>query len=424
MKNFDINTISSILNFNKRLNNEETLQEQMNKIEELYPNCFEDVEFAKYIGEHKSELGDLHLDHLLNFFKKDSKEVIISYCDYHEFSGISQQINIKLENEIMESLSNEEYEELGLSDDVWIDYNAALMPRVQGEKNNVEGFRIEIMENEYDEEGLNPQPFSSPVGIFVPLDNFEDARIDHWNEAYMEENKDWEERLKPILEAVKNQRFKSMREVYQEVQYEQNKEFLDNNIEKVIEIGNAILEKNPTDRSEEVEKELDSLYSAVDSYIVEYGEEVSGKQYGEKFETKRLFNMENENTPVVISSIAYYMDFNSETRQYQEDYSEVWNYYDKDGQPDSTYSMSNHYFPSNENIKQYIDTEHISFDITSIQQILEKYKELAKENAEKHTISEIEATVADRNIGDINKVISEITEDSKDKKRDGQSRGE
>ena len=86
--------------------------------------------------------------------------------------------------------------------------------------------------------------------------------------------------------------------------------------------------------------------------------------------------------------------------------------------------MSNHYFPSNENIKQYIDTEHISFDITSIQQILEKYKELAKENAEKHTISEIEATVADRNIGDINKVISEITEDSKDKKRDGQSRGE
>ena len=132
----------------------------------------------------------------------------------------------------------------------------------------------------------------------------------------------------------------------------------------------------------------------------------------------------NENTPVVISSIAYYMDLNSETRQYQEDYSEVWNYYDKDGQPDSTYSMSNHYFPSNENIKQYIDTEHISFDITSIQQILEKYKELAKENAEKHTISEIEATVADRNIGDINKVISEITEDSKDKKRDGQSRGE
>ena len=133
----------------------------------------------------------------------------------------------------------------------------------------------------------------------------------------MEENKDWEERLKPILEAVKNQRFKSMREVYQEVQYEQNKEFLDNNIEKVIEIGNAILEKNPTDRSEEVEKELDSLYSAVDSYIVEYGEEVSGKRYGEKFETKRLFNMENENTPDVNSSIANYMDFNSETIQYQ-----------------------------------------------------------------------------------------------------------
>lgn len=145
MKNFDINQINKLLNFNKRYCKEETLEEQMKKVEELYPNCFEDVEFARYIAEHKNELEGLHLDHLIGFFEKDSQDVMISYCDYNELYGVSHEIHNKLENEIIENLSKEGYEALNLSDDVWIDYVAAFLPRAQAGKENVEGFRMTIM---------------------------------------------------------------------------------------------------------------------------------------------------------------------------------------------------------------------------------------------------------------------------------------
>lgn len=194
----------------------------------------------------------------------------------------------------------------------------------------------------------------------------------------------------------------------------QNKKFLDNNIEKIIEIVNIILERNPADRSEETEKELGALYDAVDSYIVEYGEKVSGKLLGEKFETMRLFAYEDENTPIAIASSAYYMQFNSETEQDEEECDEVWWYYDKNGEPDTTYCMPNHYFPSTWNVKQYIDTEHIKFNSELIEQILEKYSEL---NVEKHNINEILDTIEDRKTEDINEVVHEISKEQKDKSK-------
>lgn len=156
----------------------------------------------------------------------------------------------------------------------------------------------------------------------------------------------------------------------------ENKKFLDNNIGKIVEMTNAILEKYPADRSEEVESILTALDNALDAYIVEYGETLTG----EEFETCRLFDYENEETPIVISSIAYYMQYNLETKQEEQESSNILWFYDKEGEPEDTYSMSQNYFPLNDNVKQYIETGHINFDPKLIEQILEKYALLLKEN--------------------------------------------
>jgi hypothetical protein len=160
----------------------------------------------------------------------------------------------------------------------------------------------------------------------------------------------------------------------------EKKEFLDNNVEKIIETVNAILEKYPAHRSKEMEDVLEILDNALDSYIVEYGETLQGKQFGEKFETSRLPAYEDEENPVVVSSRAYYMQYNHVTEQNEQESSAIWWYYNKEGESDNTYSMSQHYFPSNTNVKQYIETGHIDFDLDSVEQILEKYALLLKES--------------------------------------------
>lgn len=202
------------------------------------------------------------------------------------------------------------------------------------------------------------------------------------------------------------------------------KEFLDENIERILEIGNAILENNPSDRSEVLEKELNTLYDAVDSYIVEYGERVYGKFFGEKFDTMRLYAYEDENTPVVISSSAYYTDYNPETEQDEENYDEVWWKYDENGEPDMTYSILGHYFPSSSNIKQYIDTNHIKFNPELIEQVLEKYNGLIKPNTENHEINEVLDVIEDRKTEDINKMVHEISNIQKGKSELSQEKGE
>lgn len=461
MKNFDINQINKLLNFNKRYCKEETLEEQMKKVEELYPNCFEDVEFARYIAEHKNELEGLHLDHLIGFFEKDSQDVMISYCDYNELYGVSHEIHNKLENEIIENLSKEGYEALNLSDDVWIDYVAAFLPRAQAGKENVEGFRMTIMENEYDDDGLNPQAFSSPVGIFVPLDNFEDARIDYWNEAYLGQKKDWEEKLTPLLEAVKNQRLKNIKEIYKEI-YKENQYFtkirkiifslanrppisdkeLEDILEEINETLNIVLEGRNDDPNlasmlikylndficdevryfdyedetnqkviEEYNKISDNIVSKIISEPLSQNEEfafdvIKGTDIEHsnmsKFILKRLSPQLLENTDFCIKILEVYGFLLEDLPEYKRNEKDV--------------VLAAVEYTHNKDVLKYASKE-LQNDKEFMEYAMKfctfEGNDLEDDN---HNILEIKETISDRNVSDINKVVSEIVESNKDKK--------
>ena len=154
------------------------------------------------------------------------------------------------------------------------------------------------------------------------------------------------------------------------------KDFLYENIEQIINMSNAILEKYPTGRSEELDSELQQLWNAMDSYLIEYGKRLEGKHFGKKFDSERLFANENEEHPIVIASTAYYAQNNLETLKDEETPTNVWWYYNKEGEPDNTYCLLEHYFPSNSNVKQFIETGHIKFDKEAIKGVLEKYASL------------------------------------------------
>ena len=79
-----------------------------------------------------------------------------------------------------------------------------------------------------------------------------------------------------------------------------NKDFLYENIEQIINTSNAILEQYPTDRSEALDSELQQLWNAMDSYLIEYGERLEGKHFGEKFDSERIFADENEEYPSIV----------------------------------------------------------------------------------------------------------------------------
>lgn len=199
----------------------------------------------------------------------------------------------------------------------------------------------------------------------------------------------------------------------------EKKEFLDDNIQEIVSTSNAILEKYPSGRSEEMENELIKLWEAMDSYIIEYEEPLEGKLFGRKFETERIKYDEDEEYPVAILSTAYYMNYNLEIEEDEENYCNVSWRYDRNGQPDETYSMSNHYFPLEKSVKQYIETQHIEFDSETIKQIVSKYSMLVKENENiNHGMDEIRETISDRKIEDINKVTDEISENVKDTDKD------
>lgn len=220
MEKFEIEKIKEILNFNKRSHKEETLEEQMKKISELYPNCFENKEFAQFIGQNIRETEGLHIGHVYNFFDKSVQDELLIYCDYYDIHTILPDSLEILKDNIINGLSDEDYEKLELSNDSWVDYQAATMPREENGNKNVEGFRITIMENEYDEDGLNPQAYNSPVGIFVPLDNFKDARIDFWNQNDKDKDfaKVWVNKLSPMIESIKTLPYGNVKELLDTVE--------------------------------------------------------------------------------------------------------------------------------------------------------------------------------------------------------------
>ena len=155
-----------------------------------------------------------------------------------------------------------------------------------------------------------------------------------------------------------------------------NKDFLYENIEQIINTSNAILEQYPTDRSEALDSELQQLWNAMDSYLIEYGERLEGKHFGEKFDSERIFADENEEYPIAIASTAYYTQHNPETLKDEEESTNVSWHYNKEGEPDTTYCLLEHYFPSDSNVKQFIETGHIKFDSEAIRGVLEKYASL------------------------------------------------
>lgn len=182
------------------------------KLEEIYPGCLSSKEFANFFVENGFELTGYTGKYAISFidrFSGEGKEGLMESFDFYDHFEYYGDKNHKawktLENDLVNGLTDRERRQLGLnSNDVWFSITAAEMPIVDEEgQENVHGFRISIEENEYDEEG-NPQAYSGPVGIFVPLDNFKDARIDVWNKRYKESDltKTWVEKLMPVIETL------------------------------------------------------------------------------------------------------------------------------------------------------------------------------------------------------------------------------
>ena len=245
---YDIEKIREILSFNKRYNEGETLDEQMKKISELYPNCFEDKEFANALADNIRKMDGLSVGRIYKYFDKSVQPELVKKADYYDIGRISPDAIRTIEDGIFDNLSEEDYERLDLSYDNWLDFTAATLYREQfgDNKEIVEGFRISMVGNEYDEDG-NPQAFTGPVGIFVPLDNFKDARIDYWDSRYKDAEflKETVEKLTSVVESIKSLPYANAQELIDIIENEKEIEMED--------IEETVSDRTVTDLNKTVE---------------------------------------------------------------------------------------------------------------------------------------------------------------------------
>ena len=405
MPEFDLAKIREILSL------ELPLEERAKKIDEIYPDCFKSKEFAKFVALNKSRIEEKVIwKKFYDLFDISAQYEILKGMDYWGIFEIAPDSLSNLEEDILNNLSDEEYEKLELSDDAWLDYTAALMPRTEEDLGkNVEGFRISYQENEYLEDG-EVQNFTGPVGIFVPLDNFKEARIDFWNyrDKENEAAQQLVEMLSPVVESIRTLPYKNMNELIQYV-------YLSKNIETLMAVYHENLVLPPEKRN----PNFNTLCDAIDAYIVQYGGAVDGIGHGDvEFTTTRLFNHENETTPVVVSSISKY-DGKSDGSG-QED---VWIFYDKDGKADSTYTLDG-FFPSEENVREYLETGSIEINLPELQTLVAEYCErLSRSQHDNNiTIAEVAQTVSNQRVEKANAVINELEAELRQKEqKDGQA---
>lgn len=172
-----------------------------------------------------------------------------------------------LEKDIINGLSDEDYERLELEGgENLIQFAGAELPRIEGESEKVEGIKITI--NEYDE--ANNQEFTGPIGVFVPLDNFKDARIDFWNgnDKDTELGNSWVEKLSPIIEVIKKLPYANRQEilVYMKEEKEQKydvpleeEERETKVIRKVLDNGKEVKALDIIDEFEDIKSEIESI---------------------------------------------------------------------------------------------------------------------------------------------------------------------
>ncbi len=124
-----------------------------------------------------------------------------------KFDDIEIEIMNILENDIYNSLTDEEFHELGLdSKDVWFNMDEAELPLVDEKgqdsvDHNVDGIKLTFEENEYYEDGdVVAEPWHT--GVFVPLSDFKKARLDVWNKKYRGQENETTRVLKAVVETI------------------------------------------------------------------------------------------------------------------------------------------------------------------------------------------------------------------------------
>ena len=135
----------------------------------------------------------------------------------------------KLEKDIMDRLLEEVKQKIltkvdDCAYDIYVDISGTKMPRKDGDSELIEGILFETTEEVFDDEVYY---YRSPTGVFIPLDNFSDARVVYWNEK-MKEDKEHQryakECMEPVIEAVKTLPYNNATELLMKCKEEQEHE--------------------------------------------------------------------------------------------------------------------------------------------------------------------------------------------------------
>lgn len=185
--------------------------------------------------------------------------------DYYDIYHMNPDASDVMLDDILGGLSDEEYESLELDEDTSVEMSSmtCIEENEKGEQVEEKGMLIRTCEIEYpdpEEEYAGTQTYYSAVGIFVPINNFKDARIVYMSGKDREEGKYQEfvdNCLKPMLREIKELPYENASELLMRCkEREQENEYDIDDIEETVS-DRTITELNKTVEDIKEEKQED-----------------------------------------------------------------------------------------------------------------------------------------------------------------------
>ena len=156
----------------------EAWDECFSKLEETYPQCLSNKDFARFFADNGSLIAGIS-DAKTYFYDRFSGEGqigLIEKFDFHDYNTIFPELMEVLKNDI---ISSSDYEKLGLKEDEEIEMSAFVSEKEDknGEKVYKEGVILNITSEVWDEITEQFQQEFSEEGMFLPFDNFTQAEL-------------------------------------------------------------------------------------------------------------------------------------------------------------------------------------------------------------------------------------------------------
>lgn len=271
MMKYDVKTIKEILDSNwkesietsSKFTNDERRdtfhrmrEEGFKSLEDIYPGCLNSKEFANFMSENQWNFTDCNLSTIYEYFGKDAQIELIKHFSYNDLSRRFPEACEKLENDILEVMTQSTYQELEFGYNEDKDEESYLTLRDEGKMK--QGRHGEICEDgigvcksiyAYDEDMEQYQEYALQEHLFMPMNDFRQVEVMGRNDTELYQT------FEQLKEEIQRLPYKDIMGLLDEMKLLPKDKSQENNIHEMSEITEVISDRT-LDGINEIAREI------------------------------------------------------------------------------------------------------------------------------------------------------------------------